>query len=196
MVTSITWQSEALRELPGSVPEADADQVSEKLRAVVLDTIQADRWPIYMFGPQGRGKTCAAACLYVRWPERALWYDVATAVRQVMTCRSNGAGFVTLSANGREYELTESQILNRIACHSLVVFDDVGIREPTEAQFATFYEMVNSRVGKPTIVTGNIEPNELEDVYDGRIASRLLAGTVLHVVGQDRRIENNVVVEV
>ena len=188
--------AEVHRELPDSVPEADWNQVSQKFREAILDAIEANRWPICMYGSQGRGKSCAAACVYARWPQKALWYDATTAIRQIMTCRSNGAGFITVTANGRDYELTENQIFRRVADFPFVAFDDLGLRESTEAQFAAFYQMVNSRTARPTVFTGNINPQSLTEVYDGRIASRLLAGTILHVVGQDRRIKNAIVVEV
>lgn len=52
-------------------------------------------------------------------------------------------------------------------------------------------EILNTRCDhpvKPLIVTSNLDPVEIEKAYDDRVASRILAGTVYHVAGDDRRI--------
>lgn len=38
------------------------------------------------------------------------------------------------------------------------------------------------------VVTGNLDPKKLGEVYDDRIMSRLCAGTVIKVIGNDMRL--------
>lgn len=82
----------------------------------------------------------------------------------------------------------ERNIRDKIAEASLVVFDDVGLRDPSPAAYEVFYLMIESRHGKPTIYTSNLDAAQLRATYDDRIASRLLCGTRIRMRGDDRRL--------
>lgn len=82
----------------------------------------------------------------------------------------------------------ERNIREKIADASLVVFDDVGLRDPSPAAYEAFYLMVESRKDKPTIYTSNLDASQLCATFDDRIASRLLCGTRIRMRGDDRRL--------
>jgi DNA replication protein DnaC len=159
-----------------------------------MEAVNAGRWPIFLHGAAGRGKSCAAACLYCRAGGMSLWYETHSLIRDILDCRMGNPTYVR--GEGGWFEDDERSICLGIKAASLVVFDDIALRKPTAAAFEVFYELVNQRFGKPTIYTSNVTGAELVGVFDTRITSRLLSGTVIEVVGKDRRLERTKAVKV
>ena len=93
--------------------------------------IRESRWPLYVFGQQGRGKSCLAALVHQVWPARAVWFDVGELLGQVKTCRRDGSVDVT-GPDGRIFEFSEAALFDRLANAGLLVLDDIGIRTPTD----------------------------------------------------------------
>lgn len=56
-----------------------------------------------------------------------------------------------------------------------VVFDDIGVRNPTEAFRGDLHSIINYRVSNqlPSVYTSNIPMEELATVYDRRLADRI-----------------------
>jgi DNA replication protein DnaC len=158
--------------------------------------MDSKRWPIYLCGEAGRGKSCAAASIYCGWSRSALWLEANAVVADIINCRTNGRGFIVRTTAEQSWDEWGSQIERKVRDASLVVFDDVGMRRPTEAAFEVFFGLINLRRGKPTIYTGNPDPKRLCEVYDRRIASRLLCGTVIELTGADRRIQGTKYVKI
>lgn len=167
-----------------------ADAVRE-----VETTIMQSQWPLYLFGQQGRGKTCLAALLHQVWPARAVWYDVAELLANVKVCRRDGSVDVA-GSDGRAFEFSEAALFDRLANAGLLTIDDLGIRTPTDVDVEILTRAVNARAGKPLIVTSNLRPDELNVAFGARLASRLLAGVPLCLTGSDRRLTRSRVVEV
>lgn len=153
------------------------------------------QWPLYVFGQQGRGKTCLAALLYQVWPARAVWFDVSDLLSQVKTCRRDGSVDIA-GPDGRIFELSEAAMFDRLTNAGLLVLDDLGCRTPTDVDIEILTRAVNARAGKPLIVTSNLKPDELNAAFGARLASRLLAGLPLCLTGSDRRLTNSRIVEV
>jgi DNA replication protein DnaC len=145
-----------------------------------------------IFGSQGRGKTYAMACVYQRWPighpgsKQPKWFNTGMLLRKIMTCRTEGR---VIDEN--HHDVFEDQLFNRFANAPLVCCDDIGTRLPSDAHYEALLSLVNSRCGFPTIYTSNSPPMELAKIYDGRMASRLCAGTVLELIGDDSRLKNS-----
>ncbi len=78
----------------------------------------------------------------------------------------------------------------------LCVLDEIGVGSTaSDFRLDALLEVLNTRCDhpvKPLIVTSNLEPKEIERAYDDRVASRILAGTVYHVGGDDRRITKGI----
>jgi DNA replication protein DnaC len=167
-----------------------ADAVREVEKAI-MDS----RWPIYLHGAQGRGKTCLAALLHRVWPARAVWFDVSHLLSQVKTCRRDGSVDV-IGPDGRSFEFSEAALFDRLANAGLLVLDDLGCRTPTDVDIEILTRAINTRAGKPLIATSNLNSAELHNTFGARLASRLLAGQPLCLSGADRRLTHSSVVEV
>lgn len=197
MATSATSQSfrvaaENLRDPPDGI-EADWSLVKSELQAALRQAVDGGKWPIYLFGSQGRGKTCAMAALFRKVEPVPSWVDMQRFIRNVQRTRtSEDHKIYDFSQHGS----TELDLFRRFVDVPLMLVDDVGIRAPSDSAFEVVYEMVNRRGKRPAIYTSNIEPDKLHTVYDGRVASRMLAGVAIHLTGKDRRIETLKIVEV
>jgi DNA replication protein DnaC len=153
------------------------------------DAIVSKRWPIYLYGPAGRGKSYGMAAIYLGWhTENAQWYDVSQLLRKIIRCRMEGGHIQEMGPNGIPYDLYEDKIFRKVADAHLACFDDVGLRSPSDSMYDAWYALVNSRKRLPTVYTGNLRPDELHKVYDARIASRITEGTVIELTGDDRRL--------
>lgn len=185
---------------PSGVSRADWGDVSENLKEAILDGMAQREWPVLMFGPTGRGKTCAMACVYLALPERfmALWFDTGELLQRLMECRRSKTGNITrYTQDGIAVTESEFDIKRKMNDAHYVFFDDVGVTDPTEAKRGAFEEIINLREGKPTFYSSNKSEAELADIYDMRIVSRLFSGTPIEVKsGVDRRLYNKKIREV
>ena len=153
---------------------------SEKV-AIVFDSICAadnpsPKFPIYVTGSVGTGKTGLAAVMY-RLSKRPIWRRADSFLLDLSMGRS---------------DTTYRDELRKASEASLLVLDDLGIRKPSEGMFHLLFDVLELRKTKPTIITSNKTIDELADHYtDGRIYSRLAAGTVMMLTGKDRRISDD-----
>lgn len=180
-----------LRPWPVSSGPASVEKIPPALRRMIREAIDEKRYPILVHGPKGVGKTCASACVYRLWPAPALWFECGTLLSDVMTCRmSSGqgkAGAITrTNSEGQVWHETEQNVRDKFAASPLVILNDLARRKPTEAQCELLMSLVDSRLGRPLIVTTNLDTEQLAAI-DDRLADRLMAGTVIHVVGDSRR---------
>ncbi len=94
-------------------------------------------------------------------------------------------------------KFTESEILEACFKADLLVLDDIGaeyVKNDGSESWATdkLFQVIYSRMGKPTIYTTNYNASELIDKYGqpagGRIVSRMMKGTkVVKFDGEDYR---------
>lgn len=177
--------------------EAEWVNVPGRMQNAIVNAIAERKYPVLLLGQAGRGKTYAMACVYRGWPAKRpngdrteiQWNVTSTILSRIMRCRMDGY----IVEGGMD--VFECQILDRVARCDLACFDDIGVRSLSPAQYEALLELVNSRVGKPTFYTTNLEPKELSAVLDARIASRLCAGTIIRVSGADRRVSGNKIIE-
>jgi DNA replication protein DnaC len=154
----------------------------------------AGKWPIFLTGPAGTGKTCAAACLFRWFPgpvdakRQCLWLSVGSEVKSV--CSANGAGLAVVQSQTSDATAMRSAfwMLSRLRDAAFVVLDDLGTRPPTDPQYEALNDIVNARAGKPTVYTSNLGIADIGRLYDDRTASRLGRGAVIPCCGQDRRM--------
>lgn len=185
--------AENLREPPEGV-EAEWSLVKPELQAALREAVQAGMWPVYLFGDQGRGKTCAMAALFRKVNPIPSWVDMQRFIRNVQRTRTAEDHKIY---DFTQHGSTELDLFRKFVIDpALMLVDDVGIRAPSDSAFEVVYEMVNRRGKRPAIYTSNIAPDKLHTVYDGRVASRMLAGVAIHLKGKDRRIETLKIVEV
>ncbi len=130
-------------------------------------------WPWYFYGPAGRGKTFIAAAIYRHWPGSTC-------------CFWNASKILMDFVMDRH---TSQLILNSVRDASLLVIDDLGVRVPTDSQLDALLVILNTRQGKPLVLTGNLGPADLKTKLDDRCGSRICGGHLFEVLGEDHRLK-------
>lgn len=161
------------------MPEKDRQLslLSAQLRTLIRECVAgAQPWPLLLWGTPGTGKTCAGLVLLdyaggMYFPAQTLANEIAAAYRN-------------------ELRFSAKAIWGEVAKTSLVVLDEIGARSKvTDHQYDCLKRVLDDREGKPLVCISNLDLESIAQVYDDRIASRLAAGTVGHVVGEDRRLK-------
>jgi DNA replication protein DnaC len=73
-----------------------------------------------------------------------------------------------------------------------VILDDICMsKNPTPIDIDTLYLIVNNRYQRqiPTIYTSNLSLDEIGNIYNDRIASRLSSCKIIKLTGNDRRLK-------
>ena len=154
----------------------NAEKVASVLDAQLSIENAHPRLPVFLTGGAGRGKTGLAAVLY-RIAQRPIW--------------RRADSFLLDLSMGRGDDTYRSEI-RKAGDASLLVLDDLGVRKPSEGMFHLLFDVLELRKKAPTIITSNKSLDELCEIYsDGRIYSRLAAGTVMTITGEDRRIDQD-----
>lgn len=139
-------------------------------------------WPLFLFGRQGRGKSCAIGCLgnhfggwYTKWVD---FYDLL-----------NDAKFRRLQRPSTGYPWTSYEVWQDWTKSRLTMLDDLGTgRLDRKDEYDWMQRATDLRTFKPAVYISNLGPDELKAVYDDRIVSRIVRGTVAELTGPDRRI--------
>lgn len=161
------------------------------LLCVALDRIASEpRWPVYLWGFQGRGKTIAAKLLMKAHKGPAfgtdfsVWAGGEPFAKAFFNCSELIKGYMDEIISGKN----KFRAAWRFA--PIAVMDDIGTRGLTDNQFDALLQLINVREGRPTVFTSNLSPKHLgEALKDVRIGSRVSAGFVVEVTGIDRRGE-------
>ncbi len=132
-------------------------------------------WPLYLHSPVGSGKTRAALCL-CDFADTAAYWSVDSLCDFVMKDPPD------------DVRAEWGRLKHRSA---LAVLDEIGQRDKVGDLHATtlqgFLDRREQHAESVGIYISNIDPADLGGLYDDRIVSRLLAGTVHHLQGDDRR---------
>lgn len=155
--------------------------VDHGLRNVFRELVAGrEPWPLYLYGPAGTGKTRAALCLCDA-VTKATYVTVEDLCNQVM-----GRSWGGLNFGDDDPALSWEEKLD------LAVLDEIGCRQNVgDLHYNVVREFADDREfhhGSVAVYVSNLSPEQLAQVYDARIASRLLCGTWHHLDGQDRRL--------
>jgi hypothetical protein len=161
------------------------EKIDANLRPVLRDLVAGQApWPLFLHGLAGRGKSCAALCLldYAGGVYHALPDLLALLIRAM---------------KGEEYQesasdywrVTEADVWKKINDAPLVVLDEIGTRQPSDHNYQSVKRLLDQRAFRPHVVISNCDLGTLAQLYDDRVASRLAAGTVVELVGDDRRLQ-------
>lgn len=141
-------------------------------------------WPLVLLGSVGSGKTCAALCVLDRVDPSSRRYDGLPQLCETL---------IAIQNREREYGRaidTPSWWWRRYRTVYCTAVDEVGARDRvSDFQYETLKRCLDERVERPSIFISNQRLEDLERVYDDRIASRLAGGTVLRFQGADRRLQ-------
>ena len=163
-----------------------------EVNPVVISTIKKctakNQWPLYLWGETGVGKTCGAAAAYALWNQPSGFLSLTEHCDILKGFNVNQTQLITTS--GGKIELTLTGYWDRLRKLGLVVIDEIGTRDASPQRYDSLLRLLEIRHGKPLILTGNIEPTvKLATVYDERVQSRIVAGVILQVLGNDRRLD-------
>lgn len=82
--------------------------------------------------------------------------------------------------------------LEAILDADLLILDDLGTEQETKSSVPTIYNIINTRIvrKKPTVISTNLESNEISRRYGARVMSRLMGNYIqLHFSGSDVRLQ-------
>ena len=148
-------------------------------------------WPLFLTGPAGTGKTCAALALvdrvtvdghcigqYAEYGELCRRLIAAMKGELPFTNRHGYSGYTSVEDVWEEWRRAP-----------LSVLDEIGARENvSDHAYETLKRAIDSRESQPAVFISNLNLEGIAGVYDDRIASRLGAGTALELSGPDRRL--------
>ncbi len=164
------------------------NEVSPIVVETIRDCTARNRWPLYLWGATGVGKTCGAAAAYALWKQPAAFMSLTEHCDILKGFNVNQTQLVPTALG--KVELTLTGYWDRLRKMGLVVVDEIGTRDATPQRYDALLRLLETRHGRPLIVTGNIEPTaSLATVYDERVQSRILSGCLLQVMGDDRRLD-------
>lgn len=127
----------------------------------VVNKVRPRRW-LSLLGASGVGKThLAEAVAAILKKERPGWLVQCWKWQKVVSMlRAGDWAFV-------EYLIKEVDVL---------ILDDVGAENTTPAILSALNRVVDGRLGKWTMITSNLLPDNIRETLDARIASRLYRG--------------------
>ena len=141
-----------------------------------------DSGNLLFVGGTGLGKTMLSACIATEVTEKGYAVSYESAVHLFSKLEKNR--FNPSEESGRE--------VSEIANAELLIIDDLGTEMPGNFVTTALYSLVNDRLmdGKPTIISTNLNADELGQRYSPQIASRLHgAYRQLTFVGEDIRLK-------
>ncbi len=161
-------------------------QVDPALKSVMAKLVTGEMpWPLFLIGGVGVGKTYAALCLCDSTGHRCLYFTVPGLHEDINEARQG-----RLWTGDGEHRVTLGRLWSEWRGAQLTVLDEFGTRGSiSEPMYETCKRAIDSREGKPAIYISNLGLEELGQVYDDRVASRLAAGTVFKLESRDRRLK-------
>lgn len=159
--------------------------------------LRGNKHSLCIYGDVGTGKTTIAANLLVRAILEHGRSGFFVKIDNVLEARKDAA---TASFNGQDKEKRQEfweEIRRYVQSVDILVFDDIGRLQPTEARESAYTEIVDLRddLGRPTIYTTNhandatisLDGHTLKRQIGARAADRVLGSRQLHLAGSSRR---------
>lgn len=165
------------------VPRRDREQVDPKLAAAFRGLIRGELdWPLFIQGGTGTGKTCGALCMIDYYG--GAFVEVRELRRQAWESERG-----TLEGSDG-YIIRPSYFWHLWSVQPLTVLDEMGTRAESAFGYEVVLDSAKQRQDKPAIYISNLTGNELGELYDDRVMSRIGCGTVVTLKGDDRRMKN------
>jgi DNA replication protein DnaC len=175
------------KENHGTKPRTLAE-VTPELRQIFHRLADGElKWPLYLWGPPGSGKSCAALCLIDHIKGGKFWH--MSAFDSLVQRIKKGIEERPYPETGK---IPEAGWWRWFAYLPSVALDDVGSQEvSSETQEDTLFLALEARDGgQPLVTTSNRSPKEIETAYSQRIHSRMCSGTIHRLEGRDRRFDS------
>lgn len=147
-------------------------------------------WPLLVHGDVGTGKSRFGLIINDYYSGRLM--DFADLLAEYTALRRGElhANDSTIVLILNERNVRETEWISALAEPRVFVVDDIARKGDTQSETSRelLSRLLDRREGKPTILISNLGPVELSEAYDDRVASRMCAGTIVCVAGDDRRI--------
>lgn len=164
-------------------------EAMESIRNLMLDYVNnfshLEKKNILFYGPVGTGKTYLCNCI-----AQGLLTKGHTVVYQTVSKLMNFIADYNFSSNQDKEDLKEKYQLLTEA--DLLIIDDLGTEIATNVNSSNLFELLNDRMieNKATIISTNLEIEEIAKEYGNRIASRIFGGYKAYkIFGDDLRIK-------
>jgi len=147
---------------------------------------------VAFIGPTGVGKTYTVHALriYYAWlfAKHRPDYDAAMVARNLT--EDYNVQVISESYDVRGHRYDRQWLDKLVEWRGPVCIDDLGALTPDDWCKEAAYVLANERLKhrRPTVWTSNHDSKGLSALYDGRIVSRIAAGTVIKLEGKDQRI--------
>ena len=154
--------------------ERSIEEVHPELRELFRQLCRAkEDWPLYLWGDIGSGKTLAslALCDYCQFADHITIENLCSNIMD------------------RDRDRDEMARI-QAAKSKLIVLDEIGARRKTgDLEYSAVIKTLDAQATKGfgLICISNIAPKDLYGMFDQRLVSRLVAGTVFNLAGGDRR---------
>ncbi|MGN1134011.1 MAG: ATP-binding protein [Oscillospiraceae bacterium] len=118
---------------------------------------------LFFFGKTGLGKTFLSSCIANELLNKGVSVVFASSVD------------ILRKIEDEHFNRCEGNTMDTVINAELVILDDLGSEFQTSFTESAVYNIINSRINlnKPTIVSTNLQRNELTQKYNERIISRL-----------------------
>jgi DNA replication protein DnaC len=154
----------------------------------VLKTLrQTGAW-LLLEGKTGTGKSTLAASMLLESQKLTFIEKEGPSIQKHLFITS--FEFEELSKLAIQSDAYKEKLQTIINCDFLV-FDDFGTNRATDFVLDQVIRLISSRYEnlKPTIFTTNLDFEQIANLYDDRIASRLISNSqIIQMTGEDRRI--------
>lgn len=145
-------------------------------------------WPLFIHGPAGVGKTCAGLLL-CDYAVNADYFSVIGLTERLLQAIGGRLSEFYPEA-GKSIDVTPEKLWERLRGRSVVVLDELGSRtQVSDFHYETVKRLLDLRENRPFVVLSNLDLGKIATIYDDRVASRLGAGTVVKLLGDDRRLK-------
>ena len=137
---------------------------------------------LLFYGPSGTGKTFLSNCIAKELLERC--YSVVYYSAEQLISRLADEAF-------RNNGDAEEEISALIRDCDLLIIDDLGTERVNSFSVSRLFTIINDRLnlGKSTLISTNLNPDQLRDLYTERVSSRLVSRyELLEFGGNDIRI--------
>ncbi len=151
------------------------------------DSFPAGGESLLFYGGTGLGKTHLS--LAIAQQVAGQGFGVAYSSSQELVDRAERAKF------GRDASGQDDLFVQTALSCDLLVLDDLGSEFSTALSVATLFHVINTRQleHRPTIISSNLSPEQMQQRYSERLVSRILCGySVLPFVGEDVRMQKSV----
>lgn len=142
-----------------------------------------DKWPLYLYGPVGVGKTLAALCLCDMVHHATYW------TTDELSEGEQGKGTRSVPWDEQRWSIQPE----------LIVLDELGMRDASDGWkwsldqqvVKKFIDWRERKCAGVAVYISNHPLETMKSLYDTRVMSRLGCGTVFELTGVDRRLEGS-----